>query len=61
MSALNRREKKHSVIRMTVDKKMSIRKVEIRIAIELADGRMCEMNKKRCGKKGIRGSWASPA
>jgi len=46
---------------MTVDKKMSIRKVEIRIAIELANGRMCEMNKKRCGKKGIRGKWASPA
>jgi len=61
MSALKRREKKISLVRMTVDKTISIRKVEIRIAFELADGRMCEMNMKRCGKKGIRGIWASPA
>ena len=61
MSALRRREKKLSLNRKTVDKKVSIRKIEIMIASELADGRMFEMNEKTCGNKGIRGNLASPA
>lgn len=61
MSALTRREKKFSLNRKMVDKKVSNRKIEIMIANELADGRMFEMNDNREGNKGIRVGGASPA